>query len=254
MTTGRKCARSAFMPLRGAACGLTLGIVAAVLLPANPAGQSPGAAPDTPTFVPARLLSGALPPNLSPLVVPRIEETLEVVVDATGRVLTMTPLRASPLPADPLTPTVAGWGFQPATDRGLSVQSRVLLAAIFRPAQMYDTPTFGDPPVDLRAPSDEIPFPIVTQTPLYPPLAVGDAIVLVEVLVGIDGRAQQPRKFAGTAGFDQAALDAAARWSFRPARWNGRAVEAYAYLLFSFRSPVGPSCKTALCVEPPRAR
>src|ERR1700694_240403 len=118
---------------RIAACCLTLGTVAA------------GQAIDR--FVPARLLNGSLPPPLSPLVVGRIEEILEVVVDATGRVTRMTPLRASPLPADAVAPTVANWRFWPANDRGRVVQSRVLVAALFRPPQLYDSPTLGDPPV-----------------------------------------------------------------------------------------------------------
>jgi TonB family protein len=206
------------------ACCLTLGTVAS------------GQAIDT--FVPARLLNGPLPPPLSPVVIGRIEETLEVVVDATGRVAQATPLRASPLPADPLRPTVAEWRFQPAIDRGRMVPSRVLVAAIFRPPQLYDSPTLGDPPVNLAAPSDEIPFPIATETPPYPPRAIGDGVVLVEVLVDVDGRVRQARIISGAAGFDRPALDAAGRWSFRSARWNGRAVEAYAYLVFGFRQPV----------------
>jgi TonB family protein len=171
-------------------------------------------------------------------VVARIEEILQVAVDVTGGVAQMTPLRASPLPSDLLKPAVAGWRFQPAVDRGRVVPSRVLVAAIFRPPQLDNSPTLGNPPVDLAAPSDEIPFPVATETPVYPPLAVGEGVVLVEVLVGVDGRIRQPRIAAGTGAFDQAALDAVARWSFRPARWNGRAVEVYAYLIFGFRRPV----------------
>ena len=242
------------MLFRIAACSLTFGIVAAVALPAYPARQSPGAGQAIATFVPARLLNGSLPPTPSPLVVARIEETLEVLVDTTGRVGLMTPLRASPLPADPLTPTVVGWRFQPTIDRGVVVPSRVLVAAIFRPAQLNDAPTFGQLPVDLRAPSDEIPFPLVTETPQYPPLAVGDGVVLIEVLVGVDGRVQQLRTFAATAGFEQIALNAAGRWSFRPARRNDRAVEAYAYLLFGFRTPVvvGPPARPGGSTPPAR--
>jgi TonB family protein len=242
------------MLFRVAACGLTFGTVAAVSLPAYPAGQNPGAGQAIATFVPARLVNGSLPLTPSPLVVARIEEILEVVVDTTGRVGQMTPLRASPLPADPLTPAVAGWAFQPTLDRGVVVPSRVLVAAIFRPAQLNDSPTFGEPPVDLRAPSDEIPYPIVTETPPYPPLAVGEGVVLVEVLVGVDGRVQQLRTVAGSGSFGQAALNAAGRWLFRPARRNDRAVEAYAYLLFGFRTPVvvGPPARPG--VPAPSAR
>jgi TonB family protein len=196
------------------------------------------------TFAPARRISGALPSTPSPNVIAWIEETLEVVVDATGRVAGMTPLRASPLPSDPLVPAVTDWRFRPAVDQGGAVPSRVLVAAIFRPPQLYNTPTLGEPPVDLAPPSGEVPFPVATSAPPYPPLAVGNGVVLVEVLVGLDGRVREPRIVTAASGFDPPALDAAGRWSFRPARRNGRAVEVYAYLLFGFRQPVGaPSVK-----------
>ena len=215
-----------------------LATVAVISVPAYSAEPVLRAGQAADTFVAARLLTGSVPPTLSPLVLGQIEETLEVVVDATGRVSKMTPLRASPLPSDPLTPSVGTWRFQTAIDGNRAVPSRVLVAAIFRPPQLGNVPTLGTPPVDLATPSDEIPVPIVTELPPYPPLAIGEGVVVVEILVGVDGRVRQPRPFARAAGFDQAALDAASRWSFRPARWNGRAVETYAYLVFGFRQPV----------------
>jgi hypothetical protein len=191
------------------------------------------------TFVPARRLSGSMPTTPPPNVIGWIEETLEVAVDATGRVAQMTPLRASPLPADPIAPAVNSWRFRPAVNQGGAVPSRVLVAAIFRPPQLLNTPTGGDPPVDLARPSGEIPFPTATAAPPYPPVAVGDGVVLVEVLVGVDGRVREPRIVTAASGFDLAAIDAAGRWSFRAAQRTSRAVAAYAYLLFGFRQPVG---------------
>lgn len=126
----------------------------------------------------------------------------------------------------------------PASERGRAVPSRVLVAAIIRPPQLDDSPTIGDPPVELAPPSDEIPFPIITGSPRYPPLAIGDGVVLVEVLVGADGRGREIRVIEGAPAFGQAALETARQWSFRPARWNGAAVQAYAYLVFGFRQPV----------------
>ena len=237
---------------------LTLATVAII-----PAGPGAGAGQVGAMFVPARLLGGSVPLTPSPNVVAQIEEILQVAVDVTGGVAQMTPLRASPLPADLLTPAVGGWRFQPALDQGRAVSSRVLVAAIFRPAQIDNSPTLGTPPVDRAAPSNEIPYPIAMQTPPYPPTAIGEGVVLVEVLVGVDGRVQQRRLATSAGGFDQAALDAASRWSFRPARLNGRAVEAYAYLLFGFRqpvvgppSPVGPPppVRPPRVVVPPPAR
>jgi len=190
-------------------------------------------------FVPARRLSGSVPAPPAPNVVGWTEEMLEVVVGATGRVQGLTPVRATPMPADAIAPALADWLFRPAVvDRSRAVDSRVLVAAMFRPPQLYDGPTLGTPPADLAKPSDQIPFPVESRRPRYPPLAVSDGVVLVEVLVGLDGRVRDARIVSGDPGFHQASLDAALGWLFRPARWNAAAVEAYAYLIFGFRRPV----------------
>lgn len=238
VTTGSNLARSASGMCRPAVCALIVWTVASISVPASLLGSGPSQGQAVVTYSPARLLSGSVPLTTSPLVVGRIEETLELAVDATGRVAQMRPLRASPLPSDPLMPAVADWRFQPAIDRGVLVPSRVLVTAIFRPAQLNDAPTLGVPPVNLALPSNEIPFPIATETPQYPPLALGEGVAVVEVLVGIEGRALQLRLAARAPGFDQVALDAASRWSFRPARRNGLPVETWAYLVFAFRQPV----------------
>lgn len=199
---------------------------------------APGAAQAAAAFVPARRLSGSLPALPAPNVTGWIDERFEVVVDAMGRIAGLAPLRSTPMPADPIAPAVADWRFRPAVDRSRAVQSRVLIAAMFRPPQLYDAPTLGTPPADRAPPSDEIPFPVASPPPLYPPLAVSDAVVLVEVLIGLDGRVREARVISGAPGFHQASLDAAQGWLFRPARWNARVVEAYSYLIFGFRRPV----------------
>jgi len=218
--------------MSGRVGGVTGGGPAATLtyLTTPGAAQTAGRA-----FIPARRLSGSLPALPPPNVVGWTEERLEVVVDATGRVQGLTPFRATPMPADAIAPALADWLFQPAVDRGRAVESRVLVAAMFRPPHLYDAPTLGTPPADLATPSDEVPFPVESRPPRYPPLALSDAVVLVEVLVGLDGRVREARIISGDPGFHQTSLDAARGWRFRPARWNARAVEAYSYLIFGFR-------------------
>lgn len=222
----------------GSVFGLAGGVardaaIAALMHPAAPATAQAAAA-----FVPARRLSGSLPSLPPPNVTGWIDERLQVVVDAMGRVAGLAPFRSAPMPADPIAPAVADWRFRPAVDGSRAVQSRVLIAAMFRPPQLYDAPTLGTPPADRATPSDEIPFPLASPPPLYPPLGVSDAVVLVEVLVGLDGRVREARVISGAPGFQQASLDAAEDWLFRPARWNARVVEAYSYLIFGFRRPV----------------
>jgi hypothetical protein len=87
---------------------------------------------------------------------------------------------------------------------------------------------------------------VASPPPRYPPLAVGDAIVLVEVLVGLDGRVREAQIISGASGFHEASLDAAQGWLFRPARWNAQVVESYAYLIFGFRAPIGIDAAAAV--------
>ncbi len=118
------------------------------------------------------------------------------------------------------------------------VASRVLVAALVRPPQLYDNAALGVEPSDFAPAPDEVPSPAAVHRPRYPPRALGDAMVLVEVLVGADGRVREATVVQGAAGFNDEALDAARAWVFRPAHRNGELVAVYAYLAFGFRQPV----------------
>lgn len=187
-------------------------------------------------FAPARRLSGSLPSVPPAAVLGWVEETLELTVDAAGRVAGVTTLRATPGPSM-LPPVIGDWLFRPAENRR-PVASHVLVAAMFRPPSLYDGPVAGPAPADVAAPSSDVPFPTATTRPPYPPLAITDAIVLVEVLVGPDGRVSSAEIVQSAPGFDEVSLTSARGWSFRPARRNGRPAEAYAYLVFGFRRPI----------------
>jgi TonB family protein len=127
------------------------------------------------------------------------------------------------------------WTFRPARDRGQRVPSHVLVAAMFRPPVLYNGPAARRAAVALAAPSGDVPVPAATTAPVYPPLGVADAVVLVEVLVGPDGSVQSASVTSGPPGFDDVALTAARGWSFRSAARNGRPVPAFVYLVFGFR-------------------
>lgn len=204
----------------------TCAVLLAAVMPAALAG-----------FAPARRLSGPLP-AVPPLAVGWIEERVEVCVDANGRVDAVRLLRATSPDAPVVAPAVASWRFRPAVERGRRVASCVLTAALIRPPQLFDGPTLGTPPVDLATPSSQIPFVTAFVRPRYPPLAIGDGIVLVEVLVASDGEVRAANLVAGDPGFEDVSLTAARRWSFRPARRNGQPVDAFVYLIFGFRRPL----------------
>jgi TonB family protein len=73
---------------------------------------------------------------------------------------------------------------------------------------------------------------------LYPPRALGDGTVLVEVTVDEAGKVVDAQVKASAPAFDAAAIAAARSWSFRPMKKQRTAVTTYAYLVFAFRAPV----------------
>lgn len=197
-------------------------------------------------WTPARLESGAGPP-LPALAVGGGQVFAELSVSAGGDVAAVDAFRTTPPFTDALVTAVRAWRFRAATaaalrDDGLPesrkpVASKVLVAALFR-APTLNTPTLGEPPRDAGTPTVEVPFPIATVEPPYPPRAGSGGVVIVEARVTETGAVEDARIVTSTPPFDSAALDATARWRFRPARSAGHAVAAYVYLVFGFAEPV----------------
>jgi TonB family protein len=113
----------------------------------------------------------------------------------------------------------------------------VFVAAMFAPPALIG-PTLGQPPQDLLSASEETPSPTAANPAAYPPRALGDGTVLVEVTIDNTGLLTDAQVKVSSPGFDAAAIAAARSWSFRPARRRGNAVAGHAYLLFAFRQPV----------------
>ena len=189
-------------------------------------------------FTPARRVSGVAPPLPPPTAVGWIEETVDLAVDSSGRVGGVELLRGTTSAATLLGSAVSTWRFRPATEQKRAVNAHVLAVALIRPPQLVDAPSLGSQAADRGVPSDELPYPTAVHRPRYPPLALGDAMVLVEALVGVDGRVRAATVVRGASGFNDEALAAARDWVFRPAHRNGEVVPAYAYLAFGFRRPV----------------
>ena len=162
---------------------------------------------------------------------------VELTVDARGRVADVRDLVDVEPFTDVLRNSVRSWSFDAARGGGQRAESHVLVAGVFRPAMLM----FPGPEVPKQVdaqPSDDIPFPTSVDVPNYPPNAIGSAYVLVEVEVGESGSVASTKTMGQTTGFDDAALQAARAWTFRPARQDGRAVSAFVYLVFAFRQPV----------------
>jgi TonB family protein len=117
------------------------------------------------------------------------------------------------------------------------VDGAVLIAAIVRPPTFPDVIGFGDTMEGAKRVPRDVPAPLHVQAPPYPPLAVGDGVVVVEISVEPDGSVLGVVPLTPASGFDSAALAAAREWTFRPAERDGRAVAGCAYVLFGFVSP-----------------
>ncbi len=192
--------------------------------------------PQTHSYDPARLESGsvaAIPYQTRAAGI----VLFELVVDPQGNVTETRIIQDLAPFTRVVKESVNAWRFDPARVNRKRAKSRVLVAGLFRPAMLH-----FPMPKAVRAPdaqpSEEVPFPTSFKVPPYPPNAIGSAYVLVEVEVGKDGTVNSTEVHGPSSGFDDAALQAASAWSFRPASREGRPVPARAYLIFAFRQPV----------------
>jgi TonB family protein len=219
---------------------LAVALGAALLASSQPA--------EVPPWKAAQFRGGVLP--LTPVqAVAGGEVFVEATVTNAGVVGELTTLRTSEPFSQYVLTAIRGWRFQaaeesvfrrPGDPRSIetrAVESRVLVACVFRPPTL-NTPTLGVPPKDVQRATEDVAVPFSTVTPLYPPLALGDATVLLQVTVDITGSVVGATIVRSVPGFDESALTAARRWIFRPARINGRLEETMAYIVFAFRQPV----------------
>ncbi|HEY7446948.1 MAG TPA: energy transducer TonB [Vicinamibacterales bacterium] len=189
-------------------------------------------------YSPARALNAFLPISQPPMAVAGGEVLLEVLVDARGGIRDVQTLRATPPFTTLVLDAVRTWNFAPATlanpnEKPREVESSVLVAGVFRPPAIYNQPGLGDPPKTLKKPSDRVPFPTQMTMPAYPPQALFDGIVLLEVGVTPAGTVSEARIIGSGSGFEKVSLEAVRDWRFTPTK-----NPSYVYVIFGFRQPV----------------
>lgn len=182
------------------------------------------------------LLTQVVAPSLPLQAISGGEVLLEVSVGSSGEIAGITVLHDTPPFTEALRQAVMAWRFRPDA-AGVLPAAKVLVAAVFRRPTLLDVVPPSSPPADLRA-SPGVPVPIQWERPPYPPNARGNGVVILEVSVGPDGSVGRIRTIGGTPPFTTAAVDAALRWTFRPAVSGGAPVATTAYLVFGFREPV----------------
>jgi TonB family protein len=204
-------------------------------------------------YVPPKLVEGSIPSapgDRTPdgavagvTIVGGGEVLLEVTVGKDGRVSNIGRIRVTPPYTDLVSNTVEGWRFMPAEvasarERRHAIESRVLVAAMYRPPALYTGTTLGEVPKDVGRPSPFIPFPHEIISPPYPPTARGTGTVLLEVDVGTDGSPRTVRVVRSGGIFDSAAIQALERWTFAPAQSDQGAVPSFAYVVMGFLEPI----------------
>jgi TonB family protein len=162
---------------------------------------------------------------------------LAVDVDARGAVRAVDTVKDLEPFGPVLRQSVLSWTFEPARKDGVAVEQPVLVVGAFRPAMVV----FPAPPAPPQPPSDaphSVPYPTSIGIPPYPPNLTGTGVVLVETEIGAAGQVTAARVVGDASPFDDASVEAARRWVFRPARHDGSAVGSRAYLLFVYRQPI----------------
>jgi len=202
---------------------------------------------------PAKLAGGGMP-MIPVMAVNGGEVYLEVDVSAEGRVTGAKVLRTTPPFTEAMTSAVGGWRFQPAEDAVAppsggtpddqtrrKVASKVLVLGLFRPPSVFQGMAPGTPPANVAAASESVAAPTGSFTmPPYPPQALFNGVVLVELGVKADGSVSGAKVLRGAAPFDQLAVQAAASLGFRAPRVHGRPAPANVYVAVAFRQPVTP--------------
>lgn len=103
------------------------------------------------------------------------------------------------------------------------------------------------------APTSTITAPNLRSSPdvAYPTGAHGDQVVVLELTVAIEGRAQDVTLVSGDEPFATAARDAAAQWQFEPATRDGVAMPARIRFEVRFQEPAPPTPEIAQPTDSP---
>lgn len=185
-------------------------------------------------FAPARLQSGGAP-ALPPLAAEGGLVVVEARIVPSGLVEDVVVIDDAPPFTESVVSAVKLWRFLPAEADGSAVSSSALVVALFRaPVLMGGSPP---PPRRLAAPSNDVPRLVDTRVPAFPPQALYEGVVMVELEVKERGEVESAAILSSAPGFDEVALEAARAFRFEGARREGRPVPSYAVLVFGMPQP-----------------
>jgi TonB family protein len=186
-------------------------------------------------YVPPRFQSGQFPAT-HPMAQNGGLVVIEIEVTASGIVTAASVVDDSPPFTEGIEKVARLWKYHPATLDGNPVASRASVVALYRAPILLG----AEPPSPhhVSSPSGEVPYPTETVTPTYPPNALFEGVVAVEVEVDAEGSVAHAEILSSVAGFEAAALEAARKFRFQPAKRKGRPISSYSIVIFGFAQPV----------------
>ena len=186
-------------------------------------------------YSPTRFLSGKTP-DQPPLASAGGLTILELDIAPSGIVIDAVVLDEAAPFTEVIRKAAVLWRFRPAEIDGAAIRAKALIVGVFRPPILMGAglPT----PMSVRPPSEEVPYPIATSMPEYPPNALYEGVAVVEVAIDSEGAVVEAKLLSREEGYDEPALDAASAFRFRAARHDGRPVKSFALIFFGFRQPL----------------
>ncbi len=139
--------------------------------------------------------------------------------------------------------SLGSWIFQPAMRVATPLASETTIAFVFRPPVSITTkPNFSPVAAHRNSSGKEsayVPPGIVSVAyPDYPPNTVVSDTVVVRVGVDRSGNAAIIGVIRGNSALSASAVEAAKKWKFQPATFNGKPIVSVVPIVFVFRTPL----------------
>ena len=146
----------------------------------------------------------------------------EIVIDTNGDVRDARILRSIPMLDQAALDAIRQWRYTPTTLNGVPVELVMTVTVSFTLGS-EPTPTVGQAPVRVGGDIRE-PRKIYDAKPFYPPDAQAagvQGIVIIEAIIGVDGRVSSAKVLRSVPMLEQAAIDAVSQWVYEPTLLNG---------------------------------
>jgi len=165
-----------------------------------------------------------------------------VNLDRSGAIKSTVTLRDIPSLTSPVLLAIPKWTFKPATLDGKGVASTIVVSVVFNPSDYRLTgaaaPALGK---ELQIPSPGSEGFLPPKTTLaswaaYPINSVAQGAVILNVLVNGQGAVRQATPVWGPS-LGKTSTEAALRWTFEPAQFDGAAISADAVVGYVYRPP-----------------